>query len=57
MEARKFYVLAGSRILVLDENNQERILILQDDVEVQSTKNTQVTCSSDDNISEPDNQD
>ena len=57
MEARKFLVLAGSRILVLDDNKQERVLILQDDVEVQSTQTTQVTCMSDEALSELGNQD
>lgn len=47
MEARKFIVLAGSRILVLDDQDREHVLILQQDVEVQATKDVTVTAAND----------
>ena len=44
MDIHKFVVLAGSRILVRDKD-EESVLFLCDDVEVQSTKHIKVRCT------------
>ena len=46
MDIHKFVVLAGSRILVRDKD-EESVLFLCDDVEVQSTKHIKVRCTDD----------
>ena len=44
MNAHKFLVLAGSQILVR-EDGKEHVLVITQDVEVQSTKDTTIQCS------------
>jgi hypothetical protein len=45
VEAHKFLVLAGSQVVVRDEGGREHILMLTQDVEVQSTKDVKIQCS------------